>query len=176
MIFKIKQKGVYAVEFAIVGSLFFVLLFAVIEFARVMFTWDVLTEVSRRGARLATVCHVQRQSTDVTAPDFRLISAAATPNDVLTAAIFSDADYDAKMIPNLTPENIKISYLDYAGNTATTFAQISLVRAEIVDYSHQLLIPFLNIPLLNSPSFSTTLPRESLGVTRYGYTCNGTPL
>ncbi|MFT6926229.1 MAG: Flp pilus assembly protein TadG [Psychromonas sp.] len=175
MIYRSKQKGVYAVEFAIVGSLFFVLFFAVIEFARVIFTWDVLTEVSRRGARLATVCHVQRQSTDLTSPDFRLIGAAATPNEVLTAAIFSDADYDAKMIPNLTPENIKISYLDYAGNTASTFAQISLVRAEIVNYSHQLLIPFFSITL-NSPSFSTTLLRESLGVTRYGYTCNGTPL
>jgi Flp pilus assembly protein TadG len=175
MITKIKQKGVYAVEFAIVGSLFFVLFFAVIEFARVMFTWDVLTEVSRRGARLATVCHVQRQSTDVTSLDFRLINAAATPNDVLAAAIFSDADDDAKMIPNLTPENIKISYLDYAGNTATTFAQISLVRAEIINYQHSMFIPFFSITL-NSPSFSTTLPRESLGVTRYGYTCNGTPL
>lgn len=176
MIRKIKQKGVYAVEFAIVGSLFFVLFFAVIEFARVMFTWDVLTEVSRRGARLATVCHVPRQSSDVTSPDFRLISAAATPDEVLTAAIFSDSiDEDSKMISHLGKDNLEISYLDYAGNTATTFAQISLVRAEIVNYQHPMFIPFFSITL-NSPSFSTTLPRESLGVTRYGYSCNGTSL
>ncbi|HEY7865155.1 MAG TPA: TadE/TadG family type IV pilus assembly protein [Psychromonas sp.] len=176
MIRKIKQKGVYAVEFAIVGSLFFVLFFAVIEFARVMFTWDVLTEVSRRGARLATVCHVPRQSSDVTSQDFQLLSAAATPDEVLTAAIFSDSiDEDSKMIGHLGKDNLEISYLDYAGNTATTFAQISLVRAEIVNYQHPMFIPFFSITL-NSPSFSTTLPRESLGVTRYGYSCNGTPL
>ncbi|MFQ3175730.1 MAG: hypothetical protein ACJAYB_001895 [Psychromonas sp.] len=176
MITKIKQKGVYAVEFAIVGSLFFVFFFAVIEFALVIFTWDVLTEVSRRGARLATVCHVPRQSMDVTSPDFRLISASVKPNEVLTAAIFSDAiDEDSNMIGHLGQDNLEISYLDYAGNTATTFAQISLVRAKIINYQHPMFIPFFTITL-NSPSFSTTLPRESLGVTRYGYTCNGTPL
>jgi hypothetical protein len=163
MIHKIKQKGIYAVEFAIVGSLFFMLFFAVMIFAHVMFTWDVLTEVSRRGARLATVCQV---SQDNGGPPYA--SAA-----VLNAAIFSDA----KLIPNLSTDNLIISYLDYAGNTATTFAQISLVRAEIVKYSYQLSIPFVDIATLKSPSFSTTLPRESLGITRYGYTkCDGTPL
>jgi hypothetical protein len=174
MITKIKQKGVYAVEFAIVGSLFFVLFFAVIEFTRVMFTWDVLTEVSRRGARLATVCHVPRQSLDENSLDFQRIDYSVKPNEVLTAAIFSDAiDEDSKMIPHLSSKDLNIYYLDYGGNTATTFSQISLVRAEIDSYKHQLLIPFIPTIILNS---STTLPRESLGVTRYGYTCNGTPL
>ena len=45
-----KQQGVYAVEFAIAGSLFFLLLFAVLEIGRLFFTWNVLTEVTRRGA------------------------------------------------------------------------------------------------------------------------------
>lgn len=151
------KKGVYSVEFSIVAAVFFMLFFAVLEGARLMYTWNVLTEVTRRGARLATVCHVSQESE--TSP-FSPVSTA-----VLSAATFADSP----LIPNLNSTNINISYLDYSGNTAGTFPQIRLVRAEIVNYQHQLLIPFISMTL-NSPGFSTTLPAESLGVTRYGYT------
>lgn len=159
------KKGIYSVEFSIVAAVFFVLFFAVIEGARLMYTWNVLTEVSRRGARLATVCHVLRQSTDDASSAFDLLNAAPTANGVLRAAIFADDP----IIPNLGLANIDISYLDINGLAATTFSQIRLVRAKIVNYQQQLLIPFFSITL-NSPSFSTTLPAESLGVTRNTYT------
>lgn len=164
-----RQNGVYSVEFSIVAAVFFILFFAVLEGARLMYTWNVLTEVSRRGARLATVCHVLRDSTDDESPNFKLINETdATSNKVLSVATFADDN----LIPNLSPANINISYLDINGNAATTFSQIRLVRAEIKNYKHQLLIPFFSITL-NSPSFSTTLPRESLGVTKDTYTtCN----
>lgn len=154
MINKNKQKGVYSVEFSIVAVVFFILLFAVLEGARLMYTWNVLTEVSRRGARLATVCHVSGTS-----------SFSPASNTVLSAATFADSG----LLPNLDSANITISYLNLSGTPAASFAQIHLVRAEIVNYQHPLLIPFFSITL-NSPSFSTTLPAESLGVTRYGYT------
>ena len=155
MIYK-NKKGVYSVEFAIAAAVFFILLFAVIEGARLMYTWNVLTEVSRRGARLATVCNLL---SDTSNPQ-----SITQPVGVLNAATFADAP----LIP-ISTANINISYLDLNGATATTFSDIELVRAEIVNYQHQLLIPFFSITL-NSPSFSTTLPVESLGVTRYGYT------
>jgi len=157
MIYKNRSKGVYSVEFAIVASLFFILFFAVIEFARLMYTWNVLTEVSRRGARLATVCNVLADTNNP--------ASITQPSGVLSAATFDDA----AIISNLTPANINISYLQYDGTAATTFSDIRLVRAEIVNYQHKLLIPFFTITL-NSPGFSTTLPRESLGVTRETYT------
>ncbi|MFT6987461.1 MAG: hypothetical protein ACJAT7_003317 [Psychromonas sp.] len=152
-------KGVYSVEFSIVAALFFILFFAVIEGARLMYTWNVLTEVTRRGARLATVCHI----TD-TAP-FSPVS-----DQVFKAATFADdALIPISDAPNV---NVTISYLGFAGAPASSFSEIRLVRAEIKDYQHRLLIPFFSITL-NSPSFSTTLPAESLGVTRFGFTdCN----
>ncbi len=58
-----RQHGVYAVEFAIVAGLFLVLLFAVIEIGRMMYTFSVLNEASRRAARLAVVC--QTDDTDI---------------------------------------------------------------------------------------------------------------
>lgn len=157
MTYKSKQKGVYSVEFSIVAALFFIIFFAVIEVARLMYTWNVLTEVSRRGARMATVCNLLADTSD--------LQSITQPTGVLSAATFADAS----LIPNLSSANINISYLDFNGVAATRHSQIRLVRAEVVNYQHQLLIPFLSITL-NSPGFSTTFPAESLGVTRYKYT------
>jgi len=133
------QRGLYAVEFAIVGGLFLMLLFAIIEVGRMMYTYNVLHEASRRAARIAVVC----QTTDL---------------DVKNMALFNGDN----LIPNLTDANLTISYLDEEGNDATG-TDIDLVRAEIVNYQHEFLIPGLS-RVMNSPTFSTYLPRESLGV------------
>lgn len=50
------QRGVAAVEFAIVVSLLLTLLFGIIEFSRIIFYWNAATEATRLGARLAVVC------------------------------------------------------------------------------------------------------------------------
>lgn len=153
-----KSNGMYTVEFAIVGSLFFLLFFAAIEVSRLLFTWNVLTEVSRRGARLATVCNI------LTAPqsDSQTIGQ---PSGVATLATFGDVN----MLPNLSAANVTIQYLAFDGSTATSFGQVRLVRFEISNYQHELYIPGLFMTL-NSPTFSTTLPRESLGVSPYAHT------
>lgn len=150
-----KQQGVYTVEFAIVGAVFFLLLFAVLEVGRLFFVWNVLTEASRRGARLATVCHFEHGSVSAFDP-------------MAEAALFNNVP----MAPDLSIANLKISYLQLNGTQivdSDNVDDIDLVRAEIINYQHQLIIPGLFMTL-NSPSFSTTLPRESLGVTRTKYT------
>ncbi|WNC67652.1 TadE/TadG family type IV pilus assembly protein [Thalassotalea nanhaiensis] len=160
---KSKDMGVYTVEFAIVGSLFFLLFFSAIEIARLMFTWNVLTEVSRRGARLAVVCPV-------------------VMNSVLDSNIANSASFSEDFLFNLTMDNIEIKYINYAGGILdlegdpnasppvlpqNTLNQIRLVKVSITGYQHQLLIPGLSLTL-DSPSFTTVLPRESLGATRWG--------
>lgn len=52
-----KQHGAAAVEFALVASLLFTLLFGIMEMSRVLFYWTTATEVTRLGARLAVVCN-----------------------------------------------------------------------------------------------------------------------
>lgn len=49
------QRGVAAVEFALVAIIFLTMLFGVIEFARLLFTWSSMQEVTRRVARTASV-------------------------------------------------------------------------------------------------------------------------
>ncbi|SDY95867.1 TadE/TadG family type IV pilus assembly protein [Nitrosomonas halophila] len=51
-----RQRGVAAVEFALLAALLFTLLFGVIEMSRVLFYWNTATEATRLGARLAVVC------------------------------------------------------------------------------------------------------------------------
>jgi hypothetical protein len=146
------QRGIYTIEFAIVDAVFFLLLFAVIEVGRLFFVWNVLTEASRRGARLATVCHFNHGE----------ISAFSQMRE---AALFDKLP----LAPNLNITNLQISYLQIDGTAVTDIKDIALVRSEIVNYQHQLFIPGLFLTL-NSPSFATTLPRESLGATRTKHT------
>lgn len=52
-----KQRGAAAVEFALVASLLFILLFGIMEMSRVLFYWNTAAEATRLGARLAVVCN-----------------------------------------------------------------------------------------------------------------------
>jgi len=51
----------------------------------------------------------------------------------------------------------------------TDFLDIDAVSVSLQDYRHELIIPFLYQTIL-MPRFESIVPRESLGVTREGYT------
>ncbi len=53
---KSSQRGVAAVEFALIAVILFTLLFGIMEFGRVLFMMNTTTEATRLGARLAVVC------------------------------------------------------------------------------------------------------------------------
>lgn len=50
------QRGVAAVEFALVAIVFFMMLIGIVEMGRVLFTWNATAEATRYGARVAVVC------------------------------------------------------------------------------------------------------------------------
>lgn len=143
------QSGLATVEFAIIGAVFFMVLFAVMEFGRTLYVVNTLTESARRGARMAAVCPVGS-----TAP--------------ASVAVFGNGGGTSTVIPDLTTGNVVIEYLDANGNvitdTAAAFALIRYVRARITGFSLPLIIPLI-MPTLSLSGFQTTIPRESLGVT-----------
>jgi Flp pilus assembly protein TadG len=53
---KSTQCGVAAVEFALICVIFFTLILGIMDFGRLLFTWNSATEATRRGVRLAVVC------------------------------------------------------------------------------------------------------------------------
>jgi hypothetical protein len=52
---RLRQGGVFAVEFAMLALLFFLFLFAMLEVARAVYLWNMVHEITRRAARDAAV-------------------------------------------------------------------------------------------------------------------------
>ncbi len=153
---KNKVKGVTTVEFALVGGLFFLVLFGILEFGRLLFVWNTLTEATRRGARIAAVCPVNHSA-------IARIAVLDGPTGGGSSPI----------LPGLSTANVELRYLDVDGiliadpSPGGNYTAIRYVRVRIIGYSHNMNIPMFT-PLLNAPPFQTTLPRESLGVPRVG--------
>ncbi len=133
-----RQQGLAAVEFALVASLLFTLLFGVIEMGRLLWTWNAAVEATRHGARLAAVCDQN---------DSRIKAAMV------------------QRLPALSAGNIVITYLNppAADNTCTA-ADCKAVRVSLRGLAHQTLIPF--VPLnLALPAFDTTQRKEFMNST-----------
>ena len=154
------QSGLHTVEFALVGALFFILLFAAIEFGRLMFVWNTLDETSRRAARVAVVCPVEHSA-------IRRVAMFAGPT----------SDGNSPVLKDLNEGLISLQYLTAAGSvvpdTTANYLDIAFVRSEVSGFQHQLIIPFF-FRQFELPPFITVLPRESLGVSPEGTGCFGT--
>lgn len=151
---KARQTGITSVEFAIVASVLFLLIFGVMEVGRAMMVWGTLTEMTRRGARVATICPVNDAA-------IKQVTLFNSPNGGDPVSI----------IKNLGEDDIQLDYLDedgtVIGDPGANYYEINYVRVSIPNYQHQLLIPGMS-QLIDAPEFETTLPRESLGVSRQG--------
>jgi Flp pilus assembly protein TadG len=127
------QRGVAAVEFALIAGLLCTLLLGVMEMGRLLWTWNAAVEATRYGARLAVVCDL------------------------------NDSHIKTRMIsrlPSLGTANITISYLNppAAVNTCTA-ANCKAVRVALTGYTFTASIPFVPMTL-TLPAFSTTLRKE----------------
>lgn len=94
----ITQAGTAAVEFALVAVIFFSFVFGTIETARLLFVYNSLQEVTRRGAAAA----VKAYPTDTTA------TAAVRQH-----AIFRNSPGELMLAPPVTDEHIRLSYLAF---------------------------------------------------------------
>jgi len=132
------QRGVAAVEFAIISSLLFTMLLGVVEMGRLFWTWNAAVEATRYGARLAVVCDL------------------------------NDSHIKSRMVgrlPSLGNSNIVVTYLNppAADNTCTT-ANCKAVKVSLTGYTHDTIIPF--VPLsITLPPFGTTLRKEFMSST-----------
>lgn len=143
-----RQKGMYTVEFAIVGAALFIILFGAIEVARALFAYNTLAEATRRGARVAAVC-------SQAAPDIARRVAVFGPTGTST---------ESPILKGLDMGDVTVQYLNAAGSPAAGGESVQYVRVSITGYEHRLLIPFVNVTLWDGETVaSTTLPGESLG-------------
>ena len=145
-----RQKGIVMVEFAIIGLLFFIILFSVFEFSRLLFVWNAVADATRLGARAAAVCVIDS-------------------DDIVNIAR-SDPSGSPFLPNNITADNIQVRYLDINGNQTfpnpadiASYVQTRYVEVSIVDYWHELLIPMVG-GMVKMPGFTATRPREALGI------------
>ena len=144
-------------EFAIISVVFFMIIFAIIEFGRLFYIHSALTDAARRGARYAALhkevdkacvkmvvaygeSHVDNKCAATGPP---LINGLTETNVAVTYE-GADADNDPK-----TPAT------DYGMNLGT-------VTVEITNYQFNLAIPFVP-KRLTMPNYVTTLTAESAG-------------
>ena len=146
----IRQKGLYTVEFAIVGTALFIILFGAIEVARALFAYNTLAEATRRGARVAAVCSAGDVATAKRAAVFSIAGGGG-----------SDA---SPILHGLSVSNVNVEYLGVDGAPGAVGGNIKYVRVSITGYEHRLLVPFVNVTLWRGQTVATTtLPAESLG-------------
>lgn len=153
------EKGATIAELAVVALLFFTIIFGIIEFGRLMYTHNALTDATRRGARFA-VLHEQ----DETKVKNYVVYGDETPSvDGLGNPT------DAPLINGLTPAMVVVVYdgVDKDGDPETPEktafgSNLGTATVKIENYQFNLSIPVIG-RVLTLPSYETTLTAESAG-------------
>ena len=132
---KNKQKGAAAIEFALIAIIFFTILIGILELGRVLFYMNSAAEATRFGARIAVVCNID-------APGIK--------------------SNMKKRLAILTDNDIKVKYEDGCSQATCKLITVSIIPVNLATF-----IPFVpdSISSITLPSFSTTLPRESMDST-----------
>jgi len=136
---KDNERGSTLVEFSIGVTVFATAMFAILEFGRVLWAHNALTDAARRGARYA-VLHTQSDSASVK-----------------NVVVYGDAAGTGNpMLPNLTTANVDVTYSGFGLNAGT-------VTVKVTGYQFKLVIPIIG-KSITMPSYSTTLTAESAGL------------
>ena len=153
--FKRDERGSTMVEMAIIAGVFLMILIGIIEFSRLLYTHNALTDAARRGARYAAV-HKQADEAcvrNVIIYGSRIDNACAPTGPPLVNAIDT--------------ATIRITYrgadTDNDGDLDTSYGtNLGTVTVSIENYRFNFLIPYFRVQL-NLPHYTTTLPAESAG-------------
>lgn len=136
--FKSGERGSTLVEFSIAAVVFLTSMFAVMEFGRVLWVHNALSDASRRGARYA----VLHKPDDIA--------------QVKNVVVYGDPAGGAKsIVPNLTPGDVTVTYSNMEVNRGSATVSIN-------NYQFQFVIPIVGTTI-TMPPYTTSLTGESAG-------------
>ncbi|MGH8855677.1 MAG: TadE/TadG family type IV pilus assembly protein [Telluria sp.] len=180
-----RQRGVAAIEFALLAIVFFALVFGTLEIARALYLFNTLQEVTRRAAAEAANSGFDQ----------------ATIAQVRTRALFASVSGKLFLGDPVTPQHLKIEYLSLArdaGTGALTMQHaapmpacatknylnclsdpygascIRLVRVRVCQpgdgaactpVPYHMLLPLIDLNGINLPRATTIVPAQTLGRT-----------
>jgi Flp pilus assembly protein TadG len=127
------QAGATTIELAFVLVLFFMFLLGVLDFSRMLFTWNAATEAARLGARYAVVC-----------------ADTGNPTQVL--------DKMRRMVPEIGGATLA---WEPAGCDATTCEGVTVTITGL-NFRWLSPVSGLVMPVRSLPAFDTRLPREMM--------------
>ena len=134
------ESGATIVEFSLVLMIFMMVFLGIVDFARMLWTWNAANEATRWGARVAVVCNR---------------GAAAV------------LDKMQKFVPQLVAANVQIDWYNGAGaiSASCDFTNCAGVNVRITGLNYQWISPlgFATQGAIPMPGFSTYLPREIMG-------------
>jgi len=143
---KKSERGTTLVEFAIGATVFLTVMFAIVEFGRVLYVHNALSDAARRGARYAVV-HTE-----------------AEKNDVRRMAVYgSTAGGTQPLVDHLTTDNILVQY---SGPPNAFGVNKGTVTVQIQNYDFNFSIPFVG-GTMRMPKYATTLTGENAGIILY---------
>lgn len=156
-----KQRGAAAVEFAIVCLLFFTILFAILEFGRMMYVYNTMQEVTRRAAREAVVRWVTEEAT---IKSLAFFGGAAIPAGTEVTAANMTIEYLNEAGTEATPQPADPgANLAACGNITLVNSCIFSVRVSIVGVSYSPMVSLFSFLGINLPPATVTMQAESLG-------------
>ena len=143
------EAGSTMAEFAMVASVFFMVLIGIIESGRLFYTHNALTDAARRGARYA-VLHKESE-------------VACVRNMVVYGEANVDPDTCAPtgppLISGLVPANVSVVY---TGPSPNPFGMNLGTATVTIEYSFTINVPLFS-RTITMPKYSTTLSAESAG-------------
>jgi len=178
-----KQRGGAAIEFALLAIIFLMVIFGVLEMARLIYMINILQEVTRRAGKMAANSNFDGD----------------TRNAIRSKALFPDTKGNLVFGAPVTPAHLRIDYLSIARdggtgaltpqaiasmpacpaqNYATCMANpyhascIRLVRVRICQpgdadnctpVPYKMQFPFLDLSGLKLPRSETIIPANTLG-------------
>ena len=162
------ERGTSMAEFAVVATFFFMLIFGVIEFGRLLYTHNALTDAARRGARYAIIHRAE------VAQDGAFHTAKCVRNVIMYGETHISA-YPAcdppagqpLLINAIDTATIQVAFngADLDGNPTSPNpygANLGTATVRITNYNFNFNIPLLRRALTLS-AYTTTLPAESAG-------------
>lgn len=134
------ERGAALVELSIAAVVFLTSVFAVLEFGRLLWVHNALTDAARRGARYA----VSRRKSE--ADDAKRVAVYGTADDGATTPLVS----------GLTPAMVSVTHSgDFNVGQGT-------VTVEIENYDFKFVVPLVGTTI-RMPEYRTTLTAESAG-------------
>jgi Flp pilus assembly protein TadG len=134
------ERGAALVEFSIAALVFLTAIFAVLEFGRLLWVHNALTDAARRGARYA-VSHTRAE-----AGDAQRMAVYGTTDDGATTPL----------VAGLTPGMVKVNH---SGNFNVGEGTVTV---KIDAYDFKFVVPLVGTTI-RMPEYTTTLTAESAG-------------